>query len=353
MTKFRISEIDALRGIACLMVVLNHFGNYGQLSQLGFNMGCTGVDLFFIISGFVISLTIEGNPNRNYFLINRFSRLFPAYWTCVTLTALAILISNYCSNTSFSGGDFIKIYLENLTMCQFYFNAPNIDGSYWTMLIELLFYFFIFLFLFFNKKTYIESVGAAFLLLPLCLFLFSKEITPNNLLTRICNNIPLVIYFPLFYSGILFYKLKFDKKTVARWALLLISFSIQLLLFDKFYSNRPELSFTQYFVILIIFYGAFILYLFNKLVFIVNTYTVWLGSISYCLYLIHQVIGVQTIMPFLFEYLHINFTTAFILTLIILFTLSFLILKYIERPGILFIRKKYALHLSPRKTNSK
>ena len=93
MTANRISEIDALRGIACLMVVYNHFGNYPEIGSTASCMGCIGVDLFFMISGFVISLTIQNNSNWKYFLINRFSRLFPVYWACAILSVLTYVVS--------------------------------------------------------------------------------------------------------------------------------------------------------------------------------------------------------------------------------------------------------------------
>lgn len=341
MIKNRISEIDALRGIACLMVVLNHFGNFTQLSSLGFEIGCIGVDLFFIISGFVILLTIENNSEWKYFLINRFSRLFPTYWICLILSVISMAISYNVLNEKAPDMYYLKTFIANLSMFQFYLNFPNIDGSYWTLIIELLFYFFIFLFLFTKKKHLIELFGAISLLFPLCLIIFNKSIFSNPKIHHLIDCIPLLPYFPLFYSGILFYKMKFHQKKTLRWILLLFCFILQLSLFENFYNNRPELTFTQYLVTLSIIYGAFILYLYNRLSFIANQITIWLGSISYCLYLIHQSIGTQVILPFLNNYLSINFYLAFLLSISLLLLISTLILKYIEKPSISYLRSKY------------
>lgn len=53
----RYTELDALRGIAALMVVFFHFTMDRPQGQMGFKLGVTGVDLFFIISGFVIFMS--------------------------------------------------------------------------------------------------------------------------------------------------------------------------------------------------------------------------------------------------------------------------------------------------------
>jgi peptidoglycan/LPS O-acetylase OafA/YrhL len=347
MTTNRISEIDALRGIACLMVVYNHFGNYPEIGSIASCIGCIGVDLFFIISGFVISLTIQNNSNWKYFLINRFSRLFPVYWTCAVLSVLTYFISYNYINEPAPTNYLFKTLLVNLSMVQFYTSFPNIDGSYWTLIIELLFYAFILMFLIVNKKRFIEIVGAICLLLPVGLIIFYQQIIGNESIHRFVNALPLLAYFPLFFSGILLYKIKFESQNILRWILLFSCFSVQLFLFDKFYSNSPQLTFLQYSVTLSIIYVAFVLYINDKLSFIVNKPTVWLGSISYCLYLIHQSIGSQVILPFLHNYLLINFWIAIILTIGAIFLISHLILTYIEKPSIAFIRSKFSFKSKP------
>src|SRR3954471_184909 len=85
----RIAELDALRGLAALGVALFHFSLLDPAAGPGFAIGASGVDLFFIISGFVILMTLERTRDWKDFLVGRFSRLYPAYWACVTLAALA------------------------------------------------------------------------------------------------------------------------------------------------------------------------------------------------------------------------------------------------------------------------
>lgn len=91
----RISVVEAMRTLASISVALFHFCN--QLSSAGAQLiaqyGWLGVDLFFVISGFVITLSLHGKGYslRNFpaFLIRRLVRLEPAY--LVSVAAIIIL----------------------------------------------------------------------------------------------------------------------------------------------------------------------------------------------------------------------------------------------------------------------
>ncbi|HTD39422.1 MAG TPA: acyltransferase family protein, partial [Mucilaginibacter sp.] len=84
MNKHRIELLDSFRFIAILSVMLFHFtyswtarDPYGKFFLHIFHYGYLGVQFFFMISGFVISYTLENTPNLLSFYKNRFSRLFP------------------------------------------------------------------------------------------------------------------------------------------------------------------------------------------------------------------------------------------------------------------------------------
>lgn len=159
-----------------------------------FRVGVTGVDLFFIISGFVIYLTLENTKLCIDFAVNRFSRLFPTYWVAVTITTLFLLPSFRQT-----------VYLKNLTMFQHYLDAPNIDDSYWTMLVELLFYFFMAL-IFATKQ--LKNIEKVILIVLIICFLYSLDFHDTifiELKKIISFWFPLINHFPLFFSGILFF----------------------------------------------------------------------------------------------------------------------------------------------------
>lgn len=123
----RIEELDALRGPAALAVMVHHYFNrfdflYGHWFPVPkfTDVGKYGVHLFFMISGFVILMTLERTRRPVDFLFARFSRLYPAYWVCVLLTfALVRIFSLPGRETS------VKDALVNLTMLQSFFRVNN------------------------------------------------------------------------------------------------------------------------------------------------------------------------------------------------------------------------------------
>ncbi len=143
-TRERVKELDLLRFGAALMVVLYHYAAFGPakgLSTLHYpalapiaQYGFLGVELFFMISGFVILMSASGGSVRR-FVVSRVVRLYPAFWVCCTLTFLVTLL---IGAPKFSAS--VSQYLWNLPMIAGFFHVPPIDGSYWTLYVELRFY---------------------------------------------------------------------------------------------------------------------------------------------------------------------------------------------------------------------
>ena len=147
----RLHEIDLLRFAAAAFVVYYHFTFFGSaagLSPMPFDAmsvvsryGGLGVNLFFIISGFVILMTAQ-NSTPMQFVVARAVRLYPAYWVCCTATYLGLLILPH-PRFSVSFGQ----YLANLTMVSPIAGVDYVDGVYWSLLVELHFYVLVFLLL--------------------------------------------------------------------------------------------------------------------------------------------------------------------------------------------------------------
>lgn len=134
-------SLDILRVLACLMVVGYHYFYYGplvgriapvEISQGLFSYGYLGVDIFFVISGYVIQASLNNHDIRSFF-IARFIRLYPMYWICLvsTLCIMYLFADKHVSPLTF---------LANLTMVHTVMNIDSIDGVYWTLAIELIFY---------------------------------------------------------------------------------------------------------------------------------------------------------------------------------------------------------------------
>lgn len=135
----RIEIIQTLRGFAALLVVLHHFQNILQndwpgIAQL-LRHGHIGVDVFFIISGFVIYISTEDTRNRSVqgFLIRRFFRVIIPAWVAMLL--LLCVKPPYLSSLLLS---VLFIPLENSRPPTYGYNFLIVA---WTLTYELIFYF--------------------------------------------------------------------------------------------------------------------------------------------------------------------------------------------------------------------
>jgi peptidoglycan/LPS O-acetylase OafA/YrhL len=144
----RYEHIDSLRGIAALLVVWLHVtevfnrlpavrenGNWLYRIAEAIDVGRIGVVIFFAISGFVICSSLKGPAMTSSidFAIKRLFRLFPAYWLAIPLGAWA---SWYLWGRELSAG----LVLANLSMLPSVFGYKNMMGLLWTLETELVFY---------------------------------------------------------------------------------------------------------------------------------------------------------------------------------------------------------------------
>ena len=143
----RLETIQALRAFAAWSVVAHHMnqffrGNidFGIVGQCFEQYGAMGVDLFFVISGFVIYLTSNG-ITATCFIQKRARRIIPVYWFYTALTALLIaVVGLHVPATAFSW----KIFLQSLV----FIPGLNPSGvgefplitSGWTINLEIFFY---------------------------------------------------------------------------------------------------------------------------------------------------------------------------------------------------------------------
>lgn len=156
-TKSEYGGIDMLRFVAAISVLLYHFTSAAQSRHfiaIGFpeisavtSWGFWGVPLFFMISGFAITLTMQGRDATS-FAIARLVRLFPCYWICCSLTFIVLNIIPHKDMVRSSADlSYFEIYIANMTLLEFVFPIPSIDRVYWTLGVEFCFYFWVAVFL--------------------------------------------------------------------------------------------------------------------------------------------------------------------------------------------------------------
>lgn len=175
----RFPELDLMRFLAACAVMLFHYAFRGPLDHIWpasfpilgevSKYGYLGVNVFFILSGFVILLSAY-EKDAFGFAVARMVRLYPAYWTCVTLTSLAIILAG----TAHKGITFTQFW-ANLTMAHSFFGVRDISGVYWTLAVELKFYFLIFLILAIGQVHRIRYWLGAWLLASIGLSLRSPH----------------------------------------------------------------------------------------------------------------------------------------------------------------------------------
>lgn len=326
--KPRFEELDSLRGFAALSVVFFHFTMGRESADWGFRLGTAGVDLFFMISGFVILLSLEHIKKTGHFVINRISRLYPTYWASVTLTfAVIVLYSLY--NMDFSKVSIIQ-YLGNLTMFQYYLGIQNIDGPYWTLIIEMLFYIFMAILFQFKFLKHLNKIGVVLtIFIVLLTFLYISSIR----LQMVFNLIPLLQFWPLFFAGILFYQIVTKKtKTINIYGMIVLCFIAQITVFEYAGRSKSFITIGEYALMLIFFFSLFALFVNGKLKFIINKPSLFLGKISYALYLIHQKISLDYIIPFLIYKLKFPFWFSAAVALFCCIGIAATITYFIEIP---------------------
>ena len=145
-TSGRFRELDGLRGIAAFAVLLSHYTWEFDVIFPGHTpfpaslpLGALGVSLFFMISGFVILMTAERKPQPTRFAQARAVRLYPTYWACLTITILVVYLSG--TSALFRTPGELAV---NYTMLQSFVGVRSIDGAYWSLSREIIFYGIIF-----------------------------------------------------------------------------------------------------------------------------------------------------------------------------------------------------------------
>ncbi|MCK6648778.1 MAG: acyltransferase [Bacteroidia bacterium] len=307
--------LDSLRAIAALSVCLFHFitGPVGFVKNEAvlsvFRYGSYGVQLFFVISGFIIPWAIS---QYNYeikkyfkFLLKRFIRLEPPYIVSIVLgLGLLFVKTFYFANDTGKDVEIAQLLLHLGYLIPFT-DYEWINQVYWTLAIEFQFYLFMGLFYFILvSKDYRIRILAY-------LFLFS--------LTFLGSDKLLFYWLSVFLVGNVLFL--FISKRIGWIELFLVMFFCFLQII--FFLPTPTVFATSI--------GAFfILFLFNYSIPILN----WVGKMSYSLYLMHTIVG-YTLINVLSHYIEHPFSKFILILsgLAVSIAFSYLCYLIIEKPS--------------------
>lgn len=289
----RILEIDLLRFVAAVAVVIFHWAFRGHaadgLTRMNYpglepaaRYGYLGVELFFVISGFVILMSARSGSLRD-FAVSRVVRLYPAFWFCCTLTFLVMVWFDPRAVPEPS----VSQYLVNLTMFSGFLGVPSIDGAYWSLFVEMRFYLMVALVLALGWMPHVERLLWIWLVIVV--------------LQRVVRTGPLWLVFnaehaQLFIAGAVLYLVHESGWTRSRVALLLGAVALVLrqgMLNIRDLTRHYGVEFSPVVVacVLIAIVGAMSLAATGRLAFIRTRWWLPLGAITYPLYLLHQNLG--------------------------------------------------------------
>lgn len=136
----RLDFLDAVRGFASLLVVVHHTleslsSDYTKWSHNHVDLGRVGITAFFLVSGYVVGLTLSKQTPRT-FVVRRFWRLYPIYW----LSTLVWVAVWYATGHSVNWDLGVLTVGANVLMVQGFVGLYSILGPAWTLGVEIAFY---------------------------------------------------------------------------------------------------------------------------------------------------------------------------------------------------------------------
>ena len=337
----RLQAINALRGIAALSVVGFHYTarlqyNYPQF-QPPFSIPNGQRRFFFIVSGFFIFMSLGNARSATDFAVSRFARLFPAYWAAVLLTA-ATLATGGLPDRALT----LLPTLFNLTMLQEFFGIRHVDGVYWTLSRELVFYAGMATLLIFRQIARTHLIVGSLLALQAAI---SIAVHASLLTLPAPHALSLLLYpyIHLFAAGIALFGIHRTPSSRRDWFLLAATIACQLLL-------PPPNDGVLGHLIVLTSIGAVWMAITGRLQWLARKPLLWLGSISYALYLIHQNIGYWLIHRLTSA--GWSLPSAILAALLLALALAHALRNLVEEPGQLAIKRWWKRRQQPTATTT-
>lgn len=336
-----IRKLNALRGLAAIIVFITHFSDITNWldGALGGGSGAYGVMLFFLLSGFLMSYLYLGQEfskvNIKRYLLARTARVVPLY-LIVVLSSYLLSIGDYNSLYNISNhntliGHILFVYGESVL---------------WSIPPEIQFYFIFIIFWSFAKSR-IGYIYLAIIAVLIFLFFTNFPRVYGDL-----NGIPYNLFntlrsLPYFFIGVIFgmhfNSLKVPKYLRKHWFILVL-FLIpmmypQITNITSDAKTRMWLSYEVLLVMSSVFFCIVFLVPNNNLL-LANKLSDFIGKISYSLYLLHMPIIT------LVNQLNVSVKFKLLLSLALTISIAYISFKYFEKPVARLIRRA-----APNKSN--
>lgn len=286
----RLVGLDVLRGFAAVAVMLHHHGQYydelypGRTPlSVNFFAGHFGVELFFIISGFVILMTIERKATVWAFAVARIARLMPCFLAALALATTILIVAPMPPLDTPT----VPRFIANVTMAPLLFGQRVIDLPYWTLSYEMVFYIGMAMLMALGRLRQIEWIALAWIAIGV-LFTSLVDVEHHHR-----TSILLLAYYSNFFVvGMCLYLIHAGRARPVTWVVLVLAVltSARGGGEQAFHaSGALYLSLTASFA-LMVWLGISAVGRWAAV-----APLVFLGRISYPLYLVHVVLGFQVI----------------------------------------------------------
>lgn len=331
--RHRLAALDGLRFVAALAVAITHFVGVGSPwwhrstvhlfphLQYVASYGFFGVQLFFLISGFVICMSSWGR-SLSAFFVSRVVRLYPAYWIGVAVTSLVLLRWQLVYPKPRA-----TTILVDLTMFNIPLGAPSVDRVYWTLWAEMRFYL-LFALVIWHGLTYRRTV--VFCALWLVGSLIAADSHEPLLMT---------VFQPgaseYFIAGIAIYLMYRFRPTILLWAFVVACFlmaqydTLGPIKDNSGAMNHPHMPWWPAGVLVTMFFALLLGIALGWLNWVRGRWLTVLGTMTYPFYLLHQVLGL-TVISLLSRHVPSDLLLAG--TIGGLMLLAWLVHRFVERP---------------------
>jgi peptidoglycan/LPS O-acetylase OafA/YrhL len=353
--KSRLAALDGLRLLCALAVAGYHFGDSWRLDGVHppihflphaapvLIYGFLGVEVFFMISGFVILMSGWGRTVRE-FTAARVARLYPAFWVCVIVTATVVTLAPMTGGLPVSWIPTPGAVAINLTMLAEPLHQPLVDTVYWTLWLELKFYLILAVLIAAGlSDRRLRAVGASWLAAAVVLPAF-----PQGFL----HEIVMPDFAPCFIAGMTMFLLRRNRSDLGLWVMLGCCWLISL---QRVGLRALDLK------------PGFVVPVWPAWVLITIAYAVlltialggtdrldwrWLGSagaLTYPFYLVHQRVGyvlIRTVQK------HTGLPAGVVIAgaVVVLLALAWLVHRLVERPLAPLLREYVLGHWTGRRS---
>ncbi|MFF9172192.1 MULTISPECIES: acyltransferase family protein [unclassified Streptomyces] len=354
----RLALVDGLRLAAALFVAAFHFLGTTNPAILGESpkefsylvhraalYGWLGVEMFFLISGYVICMSAWGR-SPGQFAVSRISRLFPAYWFVILLIVARIAIIPMQTGDIYSVIH-PRVVLSNLTMFPGPLKVGLLDGVAWTLDVEARFYLLM---------AVVLKFGATYhRMMTFCTVWLVAAFITHSTQNKLLDQFTLSAYAGYFIAGIAVYLMCRFGHNMMLWFLLGMAWAYQLSVLQLRVNFHPATSHTHktvsWTLCALLVTGFLTVLMMASLGPLRRIRWRWLvtaGALTYPFYLVHMSIGVPLAKGLTRRVPELGPWGTLIVTMTAMLLLSYGIYRWVEKPMSKWFRRNLMKGLKPK-----